>query len=44
MLELAKSIQGEVSVVLGYRDSDLFLKKEFEPYAEVYVSTEGECN
>lgn len=40
MLELAKSIHGEVSVVLGYRDSDLFLKKEFEPYAEVYVSTE----
>lgn len=40
MLELAKSIQGEVSVVLGYRDSDLFLKEEFEPYAAVYVSTE----
>jgi len=40
MLELAKSIRGEMSVVLGYRDSNLFLKEEFEPYARVYVSTE----
>lgn len=40
MLELAKKLKGEVSVVLGYRDNDLFLKKEFEPYADVYVSTE----
>ena len=27
-------------VVLGYRDSDLFLKEEFTRYASVYVSTE----
>lgn len=40
MLQLAKSLDAEVQVVLGYRDSDLFLKKEFEPYATVYVSTE----
>lgn len=40
MLELAKSLPGEVSVVLGYRDKNLFLKEEFEPYAKVYVSTE----
>lgn len=40
MLELAKSLSGEVCVVLGYRTDDLFLKKEFEPYAKVYVSTE----
>lgn len=40
MLELAKSLKGQVSVVLGYRDNDLFLKEEFEPYAKVYVSTE----
>lgn len=43
MLALAKALKAEgaeVSVVLGYRDGDLFLKKEFEPYAEVYVSTE----
>lgn len=43
MLELAKTLWQEgadVSVVLGYRDSDLFLKEEFEPYAKVYISTE----
>lgn len=43
MLELAKKLQREgadVSVVLGYRDSNLFLKEEFEPYAKVYISTE----
>ena len=43
MLALAKALKeegAEVSVVLGYRDGDLFLKKEFEPYADVYVSTE----
>lgn len=42
MLELAKAINSKenVSVVLGYRDNDLFLKEEFEPYANVYVSTE----
>ena len=27
-------------VVLGYRDNQLFLKEEFEPYAGVYVATE----
>ena len=43
MLELAKQLkqlQCETQVVLGYRDSNLFLKNEFEPYASVYVSTE----
>lgn len=43
MLALAKALKeegAEVSVVLGYRDGDLFLKKEFEPYADIYVSTE----
>ncbi len=43
MLELAKVLSDagkQVKVVLGYRDSDLFLKEEFEPYAEIYVSTE----
>jgi dihydroorotate dehydrogenase electron transfer subunit len=40
LLALAKELKGKVSVVLGYRDADLFLKKEFEPYADVYVSTE----
>ena len=40
MLQLAKSLDCEVQVVLGYRDKDLFLKEEFEPYGTVYVSTE----
>ncbi len=40
MLQLAKELPGDVTVVLGYRDGDLFLAKEFEPYATVVVSTE----
>ncbi len=40
MLALAKSLAGKVSVVLGYRDDNLFLKEDFEPYADVYISTE----
>ncbi len=40
MLELAKSMKIEKSIVLGYRTNDLFLKEEFEPYGTVYVSTE----
>lgn len=40
MLALAKSLPGEVFVVLGYRDADNFLKSEFEPYGKVFVSTE----
>ena len=40
MLALAKSLSGEVQVVLGYRDAVQFLKEDFAPYASVYVSTE----
>ena len=40
MLALAKSLSGEVQVVLGYRDAVQFLKEDFTPYASVYVSTE----
>lgn len=40
MLELAKNLSGKVQVVLGYRDSQLFLKSEFEKYAEVFIATE----
>ena len=43
MLALAEALHAEgveVSVVLGYRDSDLFLKEEFTRYASVYVSAE----
>lgn len=40
MLELAKSLDCEVQVVLGYRNNDLFLKNEFTSYGKVIVSTE----
>ena len=44
MLSLAKKLHSQgtnaIKVILGYRDGNLFLKKEFEPYGEVYVSTE----
>lgn len=39
MLELAKELDCEKQIVLGYRDV-LFLKKEFEVYGKVYVATE----
>lgn len=40
MLELAKRLNCEKQVILGYRDAQLFLKDAFEPYADVYVATE----
>ena len=39
MLELAKNLNCEKQMVLGYRDV-LFLNKEFEQYGKVYVATE----
>ena len=40
MLELAKQLSCEKTIVLGYRDSQMFLKDEFEAYGTVVVSTE----
>lgn len=43
LLELAKQLcaaGNQVQAVLGYRDRELFLKTEFESYADVYISTE----
>lgn len=40
MLELARQLKCEKSIVLGYRNQDLFLKNEFEKYGKVYVATE----
>ena len=40
MLELAKQLDCPKSIVLGYQDSQMFLKDEFEPYGDVFVSTE----
>lgn len=39
MLELAKQLDCEKQMVLGYRDV-LFLNKEFEAYGSVYMATE----
>lgn len=39
MLELARQLDCEKQIVLGYRDVT-FLEKEFEPYGNVYISTE----
>lgn len=39
MLELAKNLDCEKKIVLGYRD-ELFLDKDLEKYGEVFVSTE----
>ena len=41
MLELARQMEGEKTVVLGYRDRDsMFLKEEFEAIADVKISTD----
>lgn len=39
MLELAKQLDCEKQIVLGFRD-DLFLYKEFQKYGKVYIATE----
>lgn len=39
MLELAKNLDCEKQMVLGYRDT-LFLNEEFAPYGSVYLATE----
>ncbi|MDO4678173.1 MAG: dihydroorotate dehydrogenase electron transfer subunit [Eubacteriales bacterium] len=39
MLETAKELDAEATMVLGYRD-ELFLNEEFEKYGKVYVATE----
>ncbi|MDD6573074.1 MAG: dihydroorotate dehydrogenase electron transfer subunit [Thermoflexaceae bacterium] len=39
MLELAKRLNCQKSIVLGYRDV-LFLNEEFEPFGDVYIATE----
>lgn len=39
MLELAKSLNCEKSVVLGFRD-EIFLTEKFESYGNIYISSE----
>lgn len=40
MLELMKQFSGNATVVLGYRDSHLFLKDDFEKYGQVMIATD----
>lgn len=40
MLELAKQLDCEKQIVLGYRDRELFLADELKEYGEVFVATE----
>ena len=40
MLQLAKELEAESYITLGYRNNQLFLKEEFEAYGTVYVATQ----
>lgn len=40
MLELARQLNCEKQIILGYRDNNLFLLDEFKKYGDVYVATE----
>lgn len=41
LLELAKSLNNsEKKIVLGYRDSQIFLKEDLKKYGEVFIATE----
>jgi dihydroorotate dehydrogenase electron transfer subunit len=40
ILQLAKELDAEKQVVVGYRDNNLFLKEDLDKYATVYVATE----
>lgn len=40
MVELAKWLPGQKTVVSGYRNSDLFLKEELSRNADLYIATE----
>lgn len=40
ILELAKQLNCEKQIVVGYRDADTFLRDQFEANGSVYISTE----
>lgn len=40
MLELAKTLQCEKAIVVGYRDAETFLVSDLENYGQVYIATE----
>lgn len=40
MLQLAKELEAERQILLGYRDQDLFLQEDLGKYGQVYIATE----
>lgn len=40
ILQLAKELEGDKSMIMGYRDSNLFLADDFAKYGKVYIATE----
>ncbi len=40
MLELARRLKGDKTIVLGYRDADTFLDKELERYGRIVIATD----
>ncbi len=40
ILQLAKELTGEKSIIMGYRDSNLFLADDLAKYGKVYIATE----
>ena len=40
MLQLAKELNCEKQIVVGYRDKDTFLREQFEKNGALYISTE----
>lgn len=41
MLELAKSLSAKATIVLGYRDEQLFLKEQFEDYGQLEIAMDN---
>lgn len=40
ILQLAKEIDGEKQIIVGYRDAHTFLREDLEKYGRVYIATE----
>lgn len=40
ILELAKQVDADKQIIMGYRDEKTFLKEDFEKYGRVYIATE----
>ena len=40
ILQLAKEMDGDKQIIVGYRDNNTFLKEDLEKYGKVYIATE----